>query len=364
RVAGSPGRRPARESGRGAVLAVVALLLSTGCSSGGAPSAVEVERSALLMGTTLTARVVAGDRPHALAATEAVFDEVARVEALVSSWDSATALGRLNRAPADEPVPVDPELLALLLRADAVAEDVGRSFEPAVGPLVDAWDLRGDGRTPTPGELTDALTAVRAGFSFDRAAGTVTRRHPDAWIDAGAFGKGAALEAAGRILADLGVAAALLDFGGQVLTLGERPGGGPWRIGVAHPARRSEAVTELRVGPGLSVATSGGSERPGHLLDPLTGARLASWGSVTVVSGEAVTADALATGLFVVGPRAALAWAGDRPEVGVLVLDADRDGGLTARWNPAMTAWLDTTAVGQLRPSARGPSADGTPRGS
>lgn len=320
------------------------------------------------MGTSLTVRVAADDRTSAVEASDAALEEVARLEALISSWDSTTPLGRLNRAPVDRPVPVAPELLALLARADALADSTDRAFEPAVGPLVDAWDLRGGGRRPSAAEVERALEAVRAGFRFDPDAGTAVRLHGDAWIDAGGFGKGAALEAAAEVLEDAGVRSALLDFGGQALTVGERPDGAAWRIGVAHPARRDEPARTLRLGGGLSAATSGGSERPGHLLDPRTGRQLPAWGSVTVVSPDPVAADALATALFVLGPDDALRWARSRDGVGVLVLeelpDAGGSAGLRAGWNPAMGRWLDPDTAGDstLAPSAAPDTARGGDR--
>lgn len=203
---------------------------------------------------------------------------------------------------------------------------------------MDVRGLRTGGREPTAAEVEDALAAVRAGFRLDVAPGTATRLHEAAWIDAGGFGKGAGLRAAGERLRDLGVTDALLDFGGQGLVLGGADEGGGWRIAVAHPVRRSRPVATLLVSD-RSVATSGASERPGHLLDPRTGASLAAWGSVTVVHPDPLAADALSTGLYVLGPEAAAEWARGRTDVGVLILESGPDG-LRARWNREMERWL------------------------
>jgi thiamine biosynthesis lipoprotein len=350
-----PGRGASPGRALGGTLAALLLIAAvpwSGCApAADAPSGVEVERRTWQMGTSLAVRVHAPDRDGGIETAEAVFEEVARIESLISSWDTASGLSGLNGSPVGDPVRIEPELFDLLHRADRLAEEVGRAFDPAVGPLVDAWDLRGEGRTPSPDELDRALEAVRAGFHFDPDAGVVTRRHPDAWIDAGGFGKGAALDAVARVLEERELHGALVDFGGQALTLGERPEGGPWRIGVAHPERRQDFVVELRLGSGLSVATSGGSERPGHLLDPRSGGQLAPWGSVTVVSADPILADALATAFFVLGPEAALEWASDRTEFGLLILEA-RPTGLRARWTPAMEPFLDDASAEALRAPA------------
>ena len=186
-------------------------------------------------------------------------------------------------------------VLVVLLQtgaADGVFHRLFRGIE-SITPDTDALRLR---QLVDRGQYYRDVHDYPKAMAMFRAALEITERHPDAWIDAGAFGKGAGLEAAGRALAARSVRGALLDFGGQALTLGTRSEGGAWRIGVAHPARRREAVAELHVGGGLSVATSGGSERPGHLPDPRDGRQLPPWGSVTVVGTDPGYVDAVLGG--------------------------------------------------------------------
>lgn len=327
-----------------------ALLLLAGCAprAGTAvPSAaadtVQVEREAYLMGTTLRGRVLAPSREAGLATLERAFAEVRRQEALLSSWDDDAELARVNRAPPGAAVRPDPELVALLAEARAWSDSTGGAFDPVVGALVDAWDLRGEGRRPSAAELSAARAASGWGrFGLDAAAGTVVRRDPRAWIDTGAFGKGAALRGVVRLLEREGVRAALFDFGGQVLAVGAPPGAEAWPLAVAHPARRQEPFAELRV-RGRSASTSSaserwveeGGERLGHILDPRTGLPVRAWGSVTVVARDALAADALSTALFVMGPEEGMRWARDRQDVGVLFL-VERGGAVEARWNAGL----------------------------
>ncbi|MBW3534777.1 MAG: FAD:protein FMN transferase [Gemmatimonadetes bacterium] len=305
-----------------------------------------VERVAWVMGTRLRVVVDASSRTEAAGAAEAALREIERVDALLSTWDPASAMAGINDAEVGRAVPADPELIDLLCEAEGWARRTDRAFEPAVGALVDAWDLRGDGRRPSASELERALGASGAGaVRADRRRGTVVRVAAGAWIDTGGFGKGAALRSAGRILDSLNVPDALLDLGGQVLVVGDGGGDG-WSLDVAHPARRHEAALRLRVRD-VSVATSGASERwvevegerLGHLLDPRSGQPVPAWGSVTVVAADALAADALATALFVLGPDAALAWARDRDE-GVLIME-NEGGRALPRWNRAMEPWLE-----------------------
>lgn len=294
------------------------------------------------MGTRLYVGVAAPSREEALSATERVLAEIRRLEGVLSSWTADSEIGALNHAPPGEAVALSPELWSLLGEAFLWRERSGGAFDPSVGALVDAWDLRGEGRRPSASELAAALAASgRGAVHVDSTARTMTRASAAGWLDTGGFGKGTALRAAERILREEGVTAALLDFGGQVLALGEpEPGRGGWEVPVAHPARRGEPAAALRVRDASAATTAQserfvavGDDRFGHVLDPRTGLPVKPWGSVTVVAPDPMLADILSTALFVLGPDEGMRWAeGLGEEVGVLFLE-DREGEVSARWN-------------------------------
>ena len=336
-------------------LLVVAVLAASRQQSPGDPEGpadppppIRVERRSVVMGTTLRVLVDGADRGAALAAAEAALAEVERLDRLLSTWDLESPLSGLNLAPVGEAVHPQPELLALLSEATAWAERTGGVFEPVVGALVDAWELRGAGVRPGAARLAGAIAATGpAAMLVSAQRGTVTRREPAAWIDSGGFGKGAALRSAGALLRARGVGSGLLDLGGQLLALGsDGPAGAPWTVEVAHPTDRRRSVAWLLLHD-VSVATSGNSERAvagageplGHLLDPRSGRPAPVWGSVTVVAADPFVADVLSTALYVMGPEAGATWASQFPDVGVLFLE-ERDGALLPCWNSAMAGWL------------------------
>jgi len=299
-----------------------------------------VEREAYVMGTRLIVRVNAPGASGREAA-EAALSAARAEEDRLSTWRSDTELAALNGR-AGEPVAVSRTLLETLVEVGEWVAVTGGAFDPTVGALVDAWDLRGEGRVPSIEALASAR--ARTGWTsvrLDPGAGTV-RLGSGQWLDSGGFGKGLALRRAGAALAERG-GEGVLDFGGQLLVTG----GVSEPVWVAHPADRDRPVAGLRVS-GVSVATTGASERwvevdgrrLGHVLDPRTGQPVPPWGSVTVVAGDPFDADVLSTALFVMGPDAALEWARER-SYGVLVLEDGSDG-LRARWNRAMERWLVT----------------------
>jgi FAD:protein FMN transferase len=314
----------------------VALLLTLPAlaSRAGRVGPVRVEREAWAMGTRVRLVVEARERPGAALASEAALAEIERVERLLSTWDGTSELGRLNAAPVGEPVRLSGELADLLHEAASWAERTGRAFDPTIGPLIDAWDVRGGGRVPTQAELSAALAAVGA-TALALEEGRAARGSAAAWIDSGAFGKGAALRSVARLPEAADAERLLVDLGGQLWAAA--PPGAPWLVDVAHPRERTQPVARLSV-RGVSVATSGASERPGHLLDPRSGRPAPDWGSVTVVSADALAADALSTALYVMGPEDGLAWARANG-VAALFLEIAPEA-LRARWSESMDAWL------------------------
>lgn len=288
---------------------LAALLLLAPQASAPAPAGGLVERRLAAMGTWLELTVSAGERATALAASEAAVRALEACEARLSTWRDDSELARLNAAPTASWFELTPELAGDLARARELWEATAGAFDPGLGALVEAWGLRSGGRQPAPEELAAALAARGfAGFTLDGRR--AMRHHPLARIEEGGFGKGLGLDQALRALRAAGGEAARLDLGGQVLVHGAEE-----EIELADPDQRERALLVLTLDSG-SLATSGNSERGivvagerrGHLLDPRSGAPAPDFGSLTVWAADAFTADALSTGLYVLGPERALAW--------------------------------------------------------
>lgn len=312
-----------------------------------------VERTVWLMGTRARIEVDAASRDRAVAASEAAVEAMGRVEDLLSTWRDDTELARINGTEIHAPTRPDAEVAGWLREMAALGHRTGGAVDPAVGALVDVWALRGAGRIPTEEERRSALQASGPrGIHVDPATGTVTRHDDDAWIDAGAFGKGAALRVARDRLEAAGVSRAVIDLGGQLLHLGS----GPTTLTVAHPADRDRPVVRLHMA-NASAATSGQSERGfdidgvryGHIVDPRDGRPVPAWGSVTVVASDPLEADALSTALYVMGPVAGYDWA---TEEGVAALFLENtEAGLRQRGTPALEKHLERTSSRMRTPS-------------
>ena len=281
----------------------------------GVENAVRVERTVFLMGTLATFVAETADRATALDNLERMVRVIEETEAELSTWRDDSVLSAMNGQPVGRPLRVPGAVCGLLSRAAKWYAATDGAFDPAVGNLIEAWGLRGAGRQPDDDEVQAALAA--SGFDnllVDAGSCAVTRRAAVS-IDAGGFGKGEALDRVRE--AERGRPGAwFIDFGGQMAVSGEASGG-PWIVGVAHPARRDTPVLELSLAAG-SIATSGGSERDliledgtriGHIVDPRSGRPVSRSASVTVWHQSAFVADVLSTALYVMGPQEGIVWA-------------------------------------------------------
>ena len=327
--------------------AACATAVGPGAGSAAAPAA--VERRLAAMGTWLGVEVEAADRGAALQASEAAYRAIRAVEQRLSTWIDTSELARANAAPIGQPTAISVATGTELARAFALAEHTGGAFSPAVGPLVDAYALRDGGRWPGPEEresarAASALDAWRTEPGEHGDSDVIVRLAPDARLEEGGWAKGAGLDAARAVLEDAGVRAAHVDLGGQILRLGSAVDD---PVEISDPRDRERAA--LRVDCAHPhVATSSNAVRGvvvdgrplPHLLDPRDGAPAAYDGSVTVLAGSGLEADALATALFVLGPEAGLAWCETVPDVEAVFLTPD-DRGLLAQASRALSPHLE-----------------------
>jgi thiamine biosynthesis lipoprotein len=337
----------------------------------GEAAGMEISRARYLMGTTCEGTVLlpggatAADWEAASAALEASFDEIDRLERILSDWKQDSELSRVNREAHASPVACSADLYGFLETAARYGRLTGGAYDLTVAPLMRAYDVRGAGRWPSDEDLAAARSAVGFGrVHMDPVRRTVRFGAPGMALDPGGLGKGYALDAAARVLRERGFHSALLDFGGQVLAMGAPRGERGWRVAIAHPLRRDEPALTLLL-KDASVATSANAERGrvvdgrplGHVIDPGTG-RPVSWqGSASALASTGAAADAYSTALMVMGPERGLAWAAGVEGLTAVFLEQDDRGQLVVRPGPG----LDTHDAPPF-PAGRGAASQGGSR--
>ena len=252
-----------------------------------------------------------------------LFDEVftlcAHYEAMLSRTVKDSDIAKINEA-AGTPVTVHPETISLLQTACFYAELTNGLVDPTVTPLLLLWGF-GDAGTSVPlsapsippdaDALAEACSHVdHHSIVIDEQAGTVMLTDPHAAIDLGFIAKGYIADRIRDYLISQNVASAIINLGGNVLCIGEKPDHSPYRVAVRYPFGGAEDVITTLSVRDQSVVTSGVYERfieldgvqYHHILHPQTGYPVENGLlSVTIVTDSSTDADALSTACFVLG---------------------------------------------------------------
>ena len=254
-----------------------------------------------------------GGRRRAERIARAAENEALRIERKFSRFREDSVVSQIARNAGRTPVAVDDETVYLVEAALDLARLTGGRFDPTVGVLRRAWNFR-EPRVPGDDEIAALLELVDARAVSVRD-GTVFLRREGMELDLGGVGKEYAVDRVADVLAEHGVTSALLNFAGDVRTVGGRGDGKPWSIGVADPREPGRCRFAVRLIGGAGVATSGDYERCfvkdgvryHHILDATTGYPARGIMSVTVVAANAFLAGRIASAAFLLGPREGLA---------------------------------------------------------
>ncbi|MDD2653971.1 MAG: FAD:protein FMN transferase [Candidatus Omnitrophica bacterium] len=240
-------------------------------------------------------------------AIDIAFNEIKRVENLLSKYVSDSEVSKLNTS---GKLKVGPDLLYVLTKAKEFYITSNGAFDVTVGPLVDIWKKAIKNKVlPQEEDIKKAMQLV--GFDkvvIDEKESTVAFLKEGMSIDLGAIGKGYAVDCAIKKVRDNGTKSCLIAIAGDIYCLGNK-NGEPWQIGIQHPRNKKDLLDALNL-ENQAVSTSGdyqqmviiGNKRYSHIIDPRTGFPSDSKViSATVLAPDCLSADALATTIFVLG---------------------------------------------------------------
>jgi thiamine biosynthesis lipoprotein len=310
-------------SRRGAahVLLILNSILVCACSNN-SPMGARHEISGPALGTSYHVTVVSAETSFSKedleAGVEAAIDQVDRV---MSTWKSDSELTLFNESVSTEWTNLGESLFEVLVHARGISSRTGGAFDVTVGPLVDLW---GFGRAGSATDLPSGMAVKRAlervgfaGLELRASPRSARKAHPGMRVDLSAIAKGYAVDQVAAYLDVIGIENYLVEIGGELRASGTTEHGSPWRVAieVPRPSGGVEAVVKMQ---DISIATSGDyrnfqmidGQRFSHTLDPVTGWPVAhDLASVSVLAPDAMTADALATALTVMGPTKGFAYA-------------------------------------------------------
>ena len=288
------------------------------------------------MGTEIRLTAVSADEVATVAAFSQVFADFDRLDRLLSVWKPESEVVRLNAAAGDHPVPVSTETREVLRAAREVSEWTEGAFDVTFGALTGLWKFDAqdqDSSVPDPREVQARLPLVDyRKLTIDETAGTAFLASKGMKVHLGGIGKGYAVDRAAAILRSHGLRNFMIQAGGD-LYVGGLKDSRPWKLGIRDPRGSADqlfATLDLTDG---TFSTSGDYERffikdgrrYHHILDLKLGepARLSR--SVTLVTNKAVIADALAKGVFILGPVRGLALVERIPDVEAVIVGAGNE---------------------------------------
>jgi len=308
------------------ILAIAIAAPLAGC--GGGRSMAPVSGTRLMLDTFCTITIY-GENAQALL-SEAL-DICEEYEALFSITKEGSDVWRINHAEG-VPVAVAPQTADIIDAGLGYGDFSDGMFDITIGRVSRLWGFGADTSVPQGDELSAAVSTV--GYRQVMVAeGMIQLGNPGAWIDLGAIAKGYIAGQIAEFLRERGVRGAVIDLGGDVAIVGERPDGNPWRLGVRKPfGEPNELLGVVETGE-ASVVTSGVYERQfeengvlyHHILDPNTGMPAQTdVVSATVVTTTGAAGDVLSTITLLIGSEAAPSLLSKSPDFigAVLVLNS------------------------------------------
>jgi len=281
-------------------------LASTGATQS---QALFVHKKKFVMGTVFEIVAYSESLAQASDAVDQAFQEIARLDEVMSNYKPDSALSRLNRSASVHPQSIPPDLYRVIAEALRYSRLSGGKFDVTVGPLVNLWKavIRGE-QVPSPAE--EARLRACVGYQNVQLlpANRIQFRSPCLRIDLGAIGKGYALDRAADVLRSHGISRALLNAGGSsIYAMGAPPGQAEWLVHLRDPSHRIDPQVLIS---DSSISTSEqtppsllSQEAAGHIIDPDTGTPVRTQFAVSAVAKTATASDALATTLLLIGPE-------------------------------------------------------------
>ena len=262
------------------------------------------------MGTVIEITLMVDDGEQANKAALQAFQEVKRIEQLMSPKIESGDVFRINQSAGKEWVMVSNETLEVIKKAQGISELTEGGFDITVGPLTELWRKARERKVPPSAEeVKEKLDLVNFKNIESGQEGKIFLKKKGMAIDLGGIAKGYAVDRAFDVMRSLGYKNLIVNAGGD-LRVGGLKNNQPWSIGLQSPRESQKILVKISVSD-MAMATSGDYEkffiyegkRYHHIFNPKNGFPAEGCQSVTILCKNGMMADALATAVFVLGPE-------------------------------------------------------------
>lgn len=324
----------------------VFLFVLSGCTE---PEANAVSLSGLTMGTTWSVEIAGAkaDRQQLNHDINAILDDI---NGKMSTYLPDSELSRLNQATDREWKPLSKDLYRVITEALHITHETGGAFDITIGPVVNLWGFGPEKHTTIPTDADIAATLNKTGIDkieLRSSPPALKKFDPGVYLDLSAIAKGYAVDRIAGYLEQARFKNYMVEIGGEIRARGKNAQGNAWRIGIEKPVADQRTVERIIHLNNFSMATSGDyrnyfeqdSVRYSHTIDPRTGRPIThKLASVSVLHASAMTADALATGLLVLGPEKGFELAQQRGLAAFFIIK--NDNGFADTYTDAFNAFL------------------------
>lgn len=281
-----------------------------------------IRKTRFLLGTIVEIQVRDLDEEKAEEVISEAFHKIERIDALLSTFDSKSPIWRFNNS-TDTLIKMDPDIYLLINECLEISEITSGSFDITIDTLISLWGFGKEKMVVPDNNLLQQSLKASGEHNLILSDNFTIIRNNNVKLNFGAVAAGYAVDKAIEYLKNAKVKNALVNGGGEIRSIGDG-----WSIGIQHPRVPGALLEKIKLN-GYSVATSGDYEmyfeengiRYHHLLNPATGYPADKCQSVTIIAENTTMADALGTGVFVLGPEKGMALIESLENVEALIVD-------------------------------------------
>lgn len=287
-------------------------------------------RTLSMLGSPFEMIVVAKDIPEADRYIDMAVAEVSRIEHLISDWIPTTPISEVNRNAGIKPVKVPREVFDLIARAMKISELTSGAFDISYASMDKIWKFDGSmTQMPSPQEIKNSVAKVGyKNIVIDSSNSSIFLKVEGMKLGLGGIGQGFIADKIKAMLVEKGVVAGIVNISGDINTWGKQLDGEKWKVGIKNPLNKDKIFATFPL-EDSAVETSGTYEkyvnfngkRYSHIIDTRTGYPASGVISVSVFAKSTELADALATGIFVLGVDVGLDLINQLPGIGCIYVD-------------------------------------------
>ena len=287
-----------------------------------------------LLGSPFEITVVAKDSVQGNLFSDLAIAEVKRIENLISDWIPTSQISKVNHNAGISPIKVDKEVYDLVDRATKISKLTSGAFDISYASMDRIWKFDGSMKEmPTPEEIRKSVEKVGyQNIILNPKDTTIFLKNKGMKLGLGGIGQGYIADKIKVLLQEKGCSSGLVNVSGDINTWGKQPNGNLWTVGIVNPMNKKKVFATFPLDDS-AVETSGSYEkyvtfngkRYSHIIDPRTGYPATGIISVSVFAKQTELADALATGIFVMGVEVGLDLVNQLKGIGCIIVD-DKGG--------------------------------------